>query len=567
MLANLTIHDFAIIESLEINFETGMTVLTGETGAGKSIIIDALGLLVGGRGSVDFIRTGTNKTTLQGLFILPDQQQCQDLAQAYDFEADGRNIILERQISRSGRNVCRVNNKIVTTTVLRKVGEQLVDIHGQNEHQALMKQDQHLAILDQYGGPLIATDLAAYQKIYERYRTLAHQIADKHKNEQVYAQRLDMLQFQLQEIEAAKLQPNEDQDLEQERQQLANYQRLNLALQESLAALTNEEPNAVDLTAIAMEKLADIADLGPDYQKLSDHLSNVYYELQDVGNSVQNQLDLLEYDDQRLAEIEQRLEVINNLKHKYGPSLADVLHYQEKIAAEAEKMQQVTDAGDQIESDFKAIQKKLAQAATKLTSARQKVARKLASAIHEQLSSLYMEKAIFNVHFQKQNSPQYTQYGQDQIAFYLRTNPGEELKPLVKIASGGELSRIMLAIKTIIAHSEGVTSIIFDEVDTGVSGRVAQAIADKINGIARYSQVLCITHLPQVAAMSDHQYLIEKKSSAKRTTTTLHKVEGQARVEVVAKMIAGKIVTDLARKHAAELLKQADDIKAKREGA
>lgn len=560
MLASLMIKDFAIIERLEVNFELGMTVLTGETGAGKSIIIDALGLLVGGRGSSDFIRTGAKKTDVQGLFVINKNPLLLEILTANDIDLDGKNILLERELSHNGRNVCRVNNKIVTTAILRAVGEQLVDIHGQNEHQELMNSDHHLAILDQYGQKTITPILTTYQETYQKYRHLKKQLADKNANEQAYAQRLDMLKYQIEEISAANLKPNEDEELEQERDRLSNFQKINQALQQALTVLSEGDANALDLSGIAMTELENISTLSKDYQAISENLNSAYYTLQDVISNVQDQLDVLEYDDARLNEIEQRLEVLGNLKRKYGPELVDVTAYFTKISVEHDEMAHLTDESDKIETEFQDVTKTLGQQAEQLTRVRQKVASQLEKKVHEQLRSLYMDKAVFQVNFQK-HSTDFTRTGQDQVAFYLQTNPGESLKPLVKIASGGELSRIMLAIKTIIAQGEGVTSIIFDEVDTGVSGRVAQAIADKISLIARRSQVLCITHLPQVAAMSDHQYLIEKKIHAGRTTTTLAPVTGEARTNVIAKMIAGKEVTPLAEEHAAELLRQADEAK------
>lgn len=276
MLANLIIRDFAIIEHLEVDFDSGMTVLTGETGAGKSIIIDALGLLVGGRGSSDFIRSKAKKTDIQGLFLVDHNPRLFALLAEHDLERDGQNVLLERELSRNGRNVCRINGKIVTTSVLRAVGEQLVDIHGQNEHQELMNPEHHLAILDQYGQATIGSLLTDYQAVYQHYRELKRQLEDKQKNEQAYVQRLDMLQFQLQEIGEAKIQAHEDEALLQERQQLTNFQKISLALQQSLALLTNEEPNALDLTAVVMEQMNSIANLSPDYQELADHLDSAY---------------------------------------------------------------------------------------------------------------------------------------------------------------------------------------------------------------------------------------------------------------------------------------------------
>ncbi|MCT4488880.1 DNA repair protein RecN, partial [Levilactobacillus parabrevis] len=378
-----------------------------------------------------------------------------------------------------------------------------------------------------------------------------------------WAQHLDMLKFQVNEIETAQLQAGEENELVAERDRLDNFQKINDALQQTQVILTGEETSAGanDQIGSAMQLMQAIADFDPAFKQIASSLETAYYALSDAVGDVSSQLDLLEWDEGRLDEIERRLDVINQLKRKYGDSEEQVLSYYDKIAAELKQMQSTDETADDLEDRVASQESVLLKLAEKLSKARQEAAKRLEKAIHGELADLYMDKTVFAVHFTRSKTQSLMSTGLDHVEFYLRTNPGEAMRPLAKIASGGELSRIMLALKTIFSESQGITSIIFDEVDTGVSGRVAQAIAEKISGIAQASQVLCITHLPQVAAMADHHYFIAKQVVADRTETSLTRLDESSRVDELARMSAGTQVTKLALEHAHELLKLADEVK------
>ncbi|KRL61503.1 DNA repair protein RecN [Latilactobacillus fuchuensis] len=562
MLQELVIHDFAIIDHLAISFDQGMTVLSGETGAGKSIIIDAVGLLAGGRGSQDFIRTGAKKATLEGLFTMTKNGTTADVLTEFGIEHDDQTVLLQRDIAVNGHNVCRINGRLVNTTTLKRVGETLVDIHGQNEHQELMHPDRHLGLLDEFAHQSIAQTKQAYQVAYQAYRQTQQALKKKQQNEQEWAQRLDMLQFQTNEIDAAQLQAGEETQLIEEKTKLANFQRINQALQASQMILAGEEGNAVDQIAIAMNQMQEIAPLDTAFQQIAESLQTAYYTLQDCGSDLNHELDSLEWDEARLDEIEQRLATITELEHKYGDSVAEILAYGQRITKELQAMQATEANATELEEQLAQQTGALTQLATELSQLRQQAAQRLEIAVHQQLKALYMDKTVFTVHF-TEGTTQLMSTGIDKAEFYIQPNPGEKMRPLAKTASGGELSRLMLALKTIFFESQGVTSIIFDEVDTGVSGRVAQAIANKIYQIAQHSQVLCITHLPQVAAMSDHQYQIKKQINHDRTETTVQKVTGQQRVAELARMLAGTEVTELTSEHAQELVELAEAAKKK----
>lgn len=562
MLQELVIHDFAIIEDLELSFAAGMTTLTGETGAGKSIIIDAVGLLAGGRGSADFVRTGATKATLQGLFDATSNPRTTTVMAQYGLAPDEGTVLLQRELYASGRNLCRVNGELVNTATLRAIGETLVDIHGQNEHQQLVHPETHLGLLDQYAGAKIGKLLTAYQAQYATYQKDQAALAKKHQNEREWAQRLDMLKFQVNEIQSAALKPTEEDELSAERDRLANFQKISDALTQSYELLTESEVSPLDQLGEIMGNLQSIADLDPAYTKLADEIQSVYYGLQDVQGDLSRQVDTLEFDDGRLDEVEKRLELITQLERKYGADLPAVIKYGEKAQAELDAMT-ATDADEEgLEKRVAAEHQALLKLGAQLRAARKQAAKLLVAAIHEQLKALYMEKTVFSVRFSALPADTLRPDGIDNVEFYIQTNPGEAAKPLAKIASGGELSRIMLALKTIFAETDGVTAIIFDEVDTGVSGRVAQAIANKISAIARHSQVLCISHLPQVAAMSDHEFLIQKNVAKGRTTTSVTKLDHAGRVQEIARMLAGEKVTKLSVEHAEEMLKLAADAKA-----
>jgi DNA repair protein RecN (Recombination protein N) len=558
LLCELSIKNFAIIEALSISFEKGLTVLSGETGAGKSIIIDAIHLLVGGRGSSEFVRHGEEKAEIEGLFQIDEKHPCMSKALEFGIEIEDGMVVLRRDIARSGKSVCRVNGKLVTISTLREIGSTLVDIHGQHEHQELMDETLHLSLLDQFGFNEISSSIAEYQIIFRRYEQTIKKLKHLNENEQQTAHRLDLIQFQLDEIQNANLKLNEDEELFEEKQKLNNFEKIFDAVKSSYTAL-QEEQKGLDWIGMVMNNLEIAASLDSSYQTIFDAVSNSFYQLEDATQLLRSQLDNLEYDPHRLNVIEERLTEINQLKRKYGNSIVEILEYSSRIEEEIETLQNKETHIDQLEKELASLRKDLNLEAKQLTDIRMKWAEKLTKLIHKELKELYMAKTVFHIRFDSDG--QYTKNGSDKVEFYLTTNPGEPLKPLSKIASGGELSRIMLALKSIFSKHQGVTSIIFDEVDTGVSGRVAQAIAEKIYKVATNSQVLCISHLPQVAAMADTHLFISKVTKGGRTKASVELLTEDKKIKEIARMISGVEITDLTKKHAEELLKLASEFK------
>ncbi|NHC40015.1 DNA repair protein RecN [Bacillus sp. MM2020_1] len=553
MLAELSIKNFAIIEALSVTFSKGLTVLTGETGAGKSIIIDAIHLLVGSRGSAEFVRHGEEKAEIEGLFQVDDNKH-PVIAKALEFGIDVEEgmVILRRDISQTGKSVCRINGKLVTISTLREIGATLVDIHGQHEHQELMDDSRHLSLLDQFGADNILPSLSEYQQVFRRYEQTLQKLKALSENDQQTAHRLDLIQFQLDEIQKANLKLNEDEELFEEKRKLSNFERVFESLQSGHLALQGEQ-KGLDWISMVMGHLEDAAALDTAYKGIYEAVSNSFYQLEDAASVLRNELDELEFDPQRLHEIEDRLTEINQLKRKYGKTINEIVEYAVKIEEEIETLQNKETHIGELEKELTSIKKDLILEAKQLTEIRLKWAEKLTKLIHKELKELYMAKTVFEIRFES-NSQQFAKNGVDHVAFYISTNPGEPLKPLSKVASGGELSRIMLALKSIFSKHQGVTSIIFDEVDTGVSGRVAQSIAEKIYKVAAESQVLCISHLPQVAAMADTHLFISKIIKGGRTKTSVTPLQMDEKINEIGRMISGTEITDLTKKHAEELL-------------
>lgn len=557
MLQELTIKDFAIIQDLNLSFNRGMTVLTGETGAGKSIIIDAVGLLAGGRGSSEFIRHGATKCVLEALFSLDGNPGTYELLKTYGIDSDEDTVIIQRDIHRSGKSVCRINGRLVTIAILRLIGESIIDIHGQNEHQELMNPERHLSMLDQFGDKELFLLKKSYQETYTRYRQVKKAYDKWQNGEQELAQRLDMLQYQTNEIEMAELLDGEEEELLEEKNLLLNYQKIMSALSISYDVLQGDDVNGIDLIGNAMTEMSSLEDIDDKFKNLSEAISSSYFQLQEAASDILRELDQMAYDEDRLNEIEKRLEIIKQLKRKYGDSIGEIKSYYEKIAAELEQILNRENHLTNMTDELARLSEELVKRGSQLSKKRRKVAKDIEQSIHEQLKELYMEKVVFEVQFFKTvatfSSEGAHESGFDEVEFYIATNMGEPLKPLAKVASGGELSRMMLAMKTIFSKSQGITSIIFDEVDTGVSGRVAQAIANKIYMVAVHSQVLCITHLPQVAAMADNHLYISKSIENDRTKTHVNALETAEKIEEIARMLAGTEITKLTLEHAKEL--------------
>ena len=564
MLLELSIRNFAIIEKQTLALHQGLTVLTGETGAGKSIIIDAIQLLVGGRGSAEFIRHGEDKAEIEGFFQLPDNSHpAISKAQEFGIESEDNAIIIQRAMYMSGKSICRINGKMVTISTLREIGRKLIDIHGQHEHQELMDPDYHLPLLDEFGGHEINEALQEYKYHYKQYHETRQSLNKLSENEQTMAHRLDLIQFQYNEIKNAGLEPDEEDRLLEERQKLSNFERVHQSLNNAYGSLNNEN-TGLDWVGNAMTELERIESLDEEYRQLSETVKNAFYLLEDAKSSVRTQLDMLEYEPERLHDIEARLNEINHLKRKYGNTIDKILEYGAAIEEEIDTILNRESHIEKLSKQLDAIKKEVLLAGAELTDKRKKYAKSLTDAIHQELKELYMDKAVFDVRFLelKEYDDSIHENGLDTVEFYISANPGEPLKPLSKTASGGELSRIMLALKNIFSKHQGITSIIFDEVDTGVSGRVAQAIAEKIYRVSNGSQVLCISHLPQVAAMADTHLFISKEIIEGRTKTSVKPLEKAERVEEIGRMISGKELTSLTEEHVREMLDQAEHIKA-----
>ena len=550
MLLEISIKNFAIIEAISLNFEKGMTVLTGETGAGKSIIIDAMNMMLGARATTDVIRHGTSKAEIEGLFSVKNNRYLQELFDEQGIEL-GDEIIIRREILQNGRSVSRVNGQMVNLSVLRSIGQYLVDIHGQHDQEELMRPQLHIQMLDGFGDADFLELKQAYQTNFDAYRKMRKQLLEIKKNQEEHKARIEMLEFQMAEIESASLQPGEDLKLNQERDKLLNHKNIADTLTNAYTMLDNEEFSSLANVRSAMNDMESLEDYDAEYREISSSLSESYYVLEDVTKRLEDIIEDLDFDGNRLMQIESRLDLIHAITRKYGGNVDDVLMYFAKITEEYNLLTGNHLSSDDLEVELKKLEVSLVDLASKLASARHNLAQQLEIEIQQELKDLYMDRARFQVQFTK---GKFTREGNESVEFYISTNPGEDFKPLVKVASGGELSRLMLAIKSAFSRKEGKTSIVFDEVDTGVSGRVAQAIAQKIHKIGQNGQVLAISHLPQVIAIADYQFFIEKISNDHSTVSTVRLLSVEERVEEVAKMLAGENVTEAALSQARELL-------------
>ena len=552
MLLEISIKNFAIIEEISLTFENGMTVLTGETGAGKSIIIDAMNLMLGARASLDVIRHGANKAEIEGLFSVGENPALTQILEENGIDVT-EELIIRRDILQNGRSIGRINGQMVNLTTLRAIGQYLVDIHGQHDQEELMKPNMHIRMLDEFGNEQFADVKKHYQELFESYRQLRKRVVTKQKNEQEHKARIEMLEFQIAEIEAAALKAGEDQVLKQKRDKLLNHKNIADTLTNAYVMLDDEEFSSLSNIRSAMNDLMTLEEFDADYKEMSANVSEAYYILEEVTKHLGDVIDDLDFDAGSLQQIELRLEVIYSITRKYGGSVDDVLEYYDNITKEYNLLTGSDESSDDMEKSLKRLEKRLIVAAEKLSQERHSLAKDLEAEIKQELADLYMEKADFQVQFTK---GKFNRDGNEAVEFYISTNPGEGFKPLVKVASGGEISRLMLAIKSAFSRKEDKTSIVFDEVDTGVSGRVAQAIAQKIYKIGSNGQVLAISHLPQVIAIADYQFFIEKRSDENTTVSTVRLLTEEERVEEIAKMLAGSDITEMARKQARELLKK-----------
>lgn len=567
MLRELSIRNLAVIEHVSIAFDSGFHVLTGETGAGKSILIDALSLAIGGRGTADIVRYGCDKAEIEALFEPPAGHPVWDVLASLGIEADpDEMLVIRRELTAQGKSISRVNGRIVNLSMLREIGECLVNIHGQHEHQSLLKTERHLEWLDDYAGEALAGRKRKYREVYRQYMDARSRLRELEDVSRQQMQMLDLYKFQLEEIDAARLTPGEDEELQDERRRLAHAERIMQHASEAYELLYG--PSGLEALAKAVSRLEDIhqydASLGP----MLEQLQSAYYQAEDAAFQLRDYRERIEANPERLAEIEDRLDQINGLKRKYGEQIEDILAYRNKIAADIDKMENRDEHLQRLREDEQRLYEQAHELALGLSDMRRLAAERLAREIENELRELHMERTTFKVQLDQPQdnaagAAKLTENGIDEAMFLFSANPGEPPKPLAKIASGGEMSRIMLALKAVFAAIDGVPVLIFDEVDTGVSGRAAQAIAEKLSKLSRRCQVFAITHLPQVACMADHHYGIRKSAEDGRTTTSVKKLEVSERVEELARMLGGVEVTDKTRHHAQEML----DLAERKKGA
>lgn len=562
MLSLLHIENIAIIESADISFDGGFNVLTGETGAGKSIVIDAIGAVLGERTSRELIRTGAKSALVNAVFTetLP-RKWLEDNG----FPPDGEELMLQREIQGDGRNVCRVNGRPLTVAQLRELGRQLLNIHGQHDGQQLLDPACHLGYLDSFGktSPL----LEEYQRTYLSMADLRRQIASLEMDEAERSRRVDTLEYQIKELERAELRPGEDEELNTRKTLLRSSGKLMEAIQEAQFALSGGEDSrgACDLVSEAEGAIFSVTRLSPQLEELGEKLTALRYAADDAAETLRDFADEFDFSPEELDQLESRLDVIYRLKKKYGPTVADMLNYLEQCKAELEQIQDADDTIQRLEKELDKARQEAVKRGEALSKARKKAADSLQKRVQEELRQLDMPKVQFVTEFASSSGQDgMDDTGMDQVQFLMSANLGEALKPIQKVASGGELARIMLALKNVLAEDDGIGSLIFDEVDTGVSGRAAQKVAEKMADVARRKQVLCVTHLPQIAAMADTHFSVEKGEKKGRTFTNVERLDREGRVDELARLIGGATVTDSLRSSASELLAQAESYRKKK---
>ena len=558
MLQTLSIKQFAIIDELDINFSDGLTVMSGETGSGKSIIIDAIGQLIGMRASSDYVRHGEKKAIIEGIFDIDESKDAIKILESLAIDVDEDFLLVKREIFSSGKSICRINNQTVTLQDLRKVMQELLDIHGQHETQSLLKQKYHLQLLDDYAENQYSDLLNQYQLSYKQYKNKRKELEELESADQALLQRLDLMKFQLEELTEASLKEGEVDQLESDIKRIQNSEKLNLALNNAHQVLTDE--NAIpDRLYELSNYLQTINDIVPEkFVRLKEDIDQFYYILEDAKHEIYDEMANTEFDEQVLNEYESRMNLLNNLKRKYGKDITELIGYQSKLANEIDKIENYEQSTSQLREEIKTLYNDVIDIGKKLSQERRRVARELRDHIVSEIQNLQMKDANLEISFKPLDEP--TIEGIEFVEFLISPNRGEPLKSLNKIASGGELSRIMLALKSIFVKSRGQTAILFDEVDSGVSGQAAQKMAEKMRDIAQYIQVICISHLPQVASMSDHHLLISKASNADRTTTQVKELKDENKIDELARMISGASVTELTRENAKEMIKQNNNI-------
>ncbi|KPI51566.1 DNA repair protein RecN [Clostridioides difficile] len=556
MILELYMKNCALVEELRLSIDKNLNILTGETGSGKSIIIDALGLCLGDKYDRSFLRKGTDKGLVEAVF-LSDNIYLKKILDENDISIEDDNLlVITRLIYSDGKSTARINGRTVKVSFLREIASTLIDIHGQHQNQALFNKDTHLKFLDLFGENELEKFKVAYKKVYNKYSEVkkALNCLTENKDEMQIQREIDLLKFQINEIEVANLNKNEYEDLLKQREVYRNSEKIYNNLNLSYSKLHNGEYNVIDLIGLASKELNDISKYDSVLSEYSDTVERIMYELQDISSDIRNYKDNIDFEPYELEQIELRIDEINNLRRKYGDSIDDIFEYYEKIKDRLDEILNRDERVEQLKSQLMNIEEDLKIKANKLTKARTEVATTLEKILLDELKSLNMKNVMFKVNFEE--GP-FTLNGIDDIEFMISFNLGEDIKPIYKVASGGEMSRFMLAFKTILADIDDIDTLVFDEIDTGISGIAAQIVGEKLSDIAKKKQIICITHLPQIAANADTHYCIEKDTSNNRTFTNVSKLNQSQRKNEIARLIAGNNITEKTIEHASEIIEMA----------
>ena len=540
MISTIQIKNIGIIDNLSINLENGFNVLTGETGAGKTLIIDSLGIICGNRFSKEMIRRGEEYSYVEASIYMPENP----------IAVDG-NIIVSREIYANGRNSCKINGRLVTVSELKEFMKQIIDIHGQNDNQTIMDKSSHIGYLDSFIGEKVLKIKAEYRNLFAKYNQIKTELKNNYGDEQEKQRKLDLLKYQQNEIEEANLKQGEDETLEEQRKIILNSEKIVENLEIADNTLTEQVIEGINTSIRALEKIEGIDE---NYSKKLSELKNVYYDIQELSRDISESKEDVYFDEQERNEMEERLDLIFALKRKYGNSIEEILKYKQKVEQEIYEIENVDEINNKLKKELSSVENKMKVLASQMNELRMQSAKELSKKINKELTELEMPNAKFNVKIEFNMQNEFNKNGLDTVEFVISTNIGEQEKTLIKIASGGEMSRIMLGIKSVLADVDKVPVLIFDEIDTGISGKAANAVSVKMKNIAKKHQILCVTHLATIAAKGDYNYYISKEVENEKTRTKVEKLNEERTIKEIARIASGE-VNEISLEHAKQLRK------------
>lgn len=563
MLVELNIKNFAIIEDMQINFTKGLNIITGETGAGKSILIEAIGIILGSRSNRDYIQTGCEKAILEGVFYLEDMSSIKPILEEYSIDVQEDNIlIITKEIHQNGPSLSRVNGRNLTLTMLKTITKKLVDIFGQHEHQSLLDSTNHQILVDQFGDDKFYQLKEKTKLCYLNWLNEKNKLKKLSMDSSERDREIDILKYQIEEIQDARLTVEDEKNIENEYKKLFNMDEIRLGIEEALSYLNNEDYSGYNILNLLNKSIQQVNNAKKYDERLTTtykELTNINYELQDLYRDLKDYLEDMDVNSERLIFLTERINLVNKLKNKYGNTIDEIIKFKNEAEGKLDYLLNFEKEYNNTKNNLELLEKELKNLSDRLTLERKKLSKILEKDIMEELNTLNMKNVKFKVDFQVNNG--YSSEGQDKIEFLISTNPGENLKPLSRIVSGGEMSRIMLAFKSIIAFSDKMPTLIFDEIDTGISGRTAQIVGEKIQHISRNHQVICISHLPQIAAMADSHYSINKVVKDNKTKTIVSRLNHDDRIKELARLLGGVDLTDVTLKHAEEMIEMSKKLK------